>query len=140
MSTEQNVGFGALLGGGSAVLTNVLVRYFADDEITQPKDETTQPTRPFLYENAPLMGLIPGAVATFVAYKWMGGAPAAVACAITALFAATAPPIDDWIVDARAEKDAKAPADKVDEEGNVIQRGRYGGFAQRMANLGRKAA
>jgi hypothetical protein len=134
MNTAQEVGFGALIGGAATVLTNLGLRYFADDAMTQPTTVGEQPARPFLYEHAPLLGLVPGAVATFAAYKWMGGAPAAVACAITSLFAATAPPIDDWVQDARAEKDAK----EAQEPGAGEGVDRYGGYPQRLAALGRK--
>ena len=137
MTTEQNVGFGALLGGGSAVLTSALIRYFADDKQTQPKEAGDAPGTPFVYENAPLFGLIPTAAATFVAYKWMGGAPAAVAAAICGLFASTAPPIDAWVVSARQEKDAT----EKQEPGTEENEGRFGTFAKRMAALsGRRAA
>ena len=136
MTTEQNVGFGALLGGGSAVLTNVLIRYFADNKMEQPKEAGQQPSRPFVYEHAPLFGLIPTAAASFAAYKWLGGAPAAVAAAICGLFASTAPPIDDWIVDARQEKDSKEAQGNA---GNNADAGKFASLADRMAGM-KKAA
>ncbi len=136
MSNEQNVGFASLLGGMSAVLTNVGLRYFADNTVSVPKDTTETPSRPFLYEHAPLLGLVPTAIATFASYKWLGGAAAAVACAITGLFASTAPPINDWIVQARLEKDAKAQQEETGE-GNSVERLR--GFAARLAGMKRAA-
>lgn len=136
LSNEQNVGFASLLGGMSAVLTNVGLRYFADNTVTVPKDTTEAPSRPFMYEHAPLLGLVPTAIATFASYKWLGGAAAAVACAITGLFAATAPPINDWIVQARLDKDAKAQQEE--GEGNETT-GRMRGFAQRLAAMGKAA-
>ena len=138
MTSEQNVGFGALLGGMSAVLTNVGLRYFADNKMTVPKDTTEQPTRPFMYQHAPLLGIVPTAIATFASYKWLGGAASAVACAITGLFASTAPPINDWIVQARLEKDAKA-SQETEGAGNERESGRMASFARRMAALGKAA-
>lgn len=134
MTNEQNVGFAGLLGGMSAVLTNVGLRYFADNKVSVPTDTTETPTRPFLYEHAPLLGLVPTAIATFASYKWLGGAAAAVACAITGLFAATAPPINDWIVDARLEKDSKEQQEETGSETEGVR-----GLAQRLAAM-RKAA
>lgn len=135
MTTSQEVGIGGLIGGIAAVATNLGLRYFADNKMTQPTAVGEQPSRPFMYEHAPLLGLVPVAIGTFVAYKWLGGAPAAVACALTGLFAATAPPIDDWVVEARAEKDAKEAQEPA---GNGVER--YNSYADRMAKLGRKAA
>jgi hypothetical protein len=77
------------------------------------------------------LGLVPAALGTFVAYKWLGGAPAAVACALTGLFTATAPPIDDWVVEARAEKDAKE-AQEPGENGKVE---RYASYRDRLSHL-----
>lgn len=136
MSNEQNVGFGALLGGGSAILTNVLIRYFADNKMTQATAAGEQPSKPFVYEHSPLFGLLPTAAAAFAAYKWLGGAPAAVAAAICGLFASTAPPIDNWIVQARKEKDATEAAGAAGSGGTT---GRFGSLADRMAGLKRAA-
>jgi hypothetical protein len=131
MQTAQEVGIGALIGGGSAILTNLGLRYFADNAMTQPTAVGEEPSRPFMYEHAPLLGLIPTAIGTFVSYKWLGGAPAAVACALTGLFAATAPPIDDWVVEARQEKDAAAEQ----EPGTSNGTGRYASYRDRLAAM-----
>lgn len=131
MTTPQEVGIGALIGGIAAIGTNLGLRYFADDAMTQPTAVGEQPSRPFMYEHAPLLGLVPVAIGTFVAYKWLGGAPAAVACALTGLFTATAPPIDDWVVEARAEKDAKAAQEP--DAGNGTSR--YASYRDRLSHL-----
>ncbi len=136
MTGAQEVGFGALIGGVAAVGTNLGLRYFADDKMTQPTEAGATPTRPFLYEHAPLLGLVPVGLATLASWKWLGGAPAAISCAITGLFAATAPPIDDWVVEARAEKDA---AEK-QEPGAGNGTDRYNSYADRLRGIGRKVA
>jgi hypothetical protein len=134
MNTAQEVGIGSLVGGGAAVLTNLGLRYFADDKLTQPTEAGEVPSRPFLYEHAPLLGLIPVGLATAASYYWLGGAPAAVGCFLTGLFAATAAPIDDWVCDARAEKDAAEVAEP--DEGVK----RYGGYGARLRELNQKVA
>jgi len=132
MTGPQEVGIGALIGGIAAIGTNLGLRYFADDAMTQPTAVGEQPARPFMYEHAPLLGLIPVGIGTFVAYKWLGGAPAAIACALTGLFAATAPPIDDWVVEARQEKNAAA--DQESENGTKGLR-RYASYRDRLAAM-----
>jgi hypothetical protein len=72
---------------------------------------------------------------TFVSYKWLGGAAPAVACAITSLFAGAAAPIDNWVVEARAEKDAKELAGGKETESGTGRR--FAGFAQRLGGMRR---
>lgn len=108
-NTATQVGIGGVIGGGSVLVADGLLRYFADDK---PVAGTAgaEPKRPMLFEYAPLFSLLAGAAGTFGVYMWGGGSVPAVASAMCAAFAATSAPIDNYFVEARAEKDAKEAA------------------------------
>lgn len=133
LSSAQKIGVGALMGGVASVGTSMLLRYFADNKGTAAT-AGGEVEFPILWEHAPLIGILGGALATGLAY-YLWGTEAAVAAGMTALVAGVAPEADAWVEEARSEKDLEEQKTAGDAEGRGMRGSDVVDLRARVARL-----